>query len=487
MLFLLGIGLRVTQYARNRSLWYDEAVLALNLVHRPFLQLGLPLDYHQGAPIGFLLLEKAIAKLAGYSEPVLRFLPLAAGIFALCVFFQVARLFLPRRAAGMALLLFSLSRPLTYYSSELKQYSTDVAVALILLWAMVELSKSDLGGGALLEFGVLGAAAIWLSHPASFILAGDGATLVCLMIARKDWPRLRRMVWIILAWSTSFAACYLVSLHPLSRDQALVDFWARAFPPRPLWSMGTGTWLIDTLFMEFRDLTLLLPLLGEALFVVGCFRLLRRDKLTFALLTAPLPFLFLAAVLHKYPLHGRLLLFLTPVVLMLVSEGAVRACQVVRRISPPWALLLLALVIAKPAWLAGRDLLHPDAGEDFKVALRYVQSHQHPGDVWYIYYGAKYQFAYYSELYKISPPNVQIGAECGRNALCYAADLQPLHGRARAWILLSHILIGKDWDEEQILRDQLDAMGQRLDVHRAPGTRAYLYDLSRPQKSILSP
>ena len=50
MLFLLGIGLRVAQYARNRSLWYDEAVLALNLVHRPFLQLrtGAP-----GAEIGF--------------------------------------------------------------------------------------------------------------------------------------------------------------------------------------------------------------------------------------------------------------------------------------------------------------------------------------------------------------------------------------------------------------------------------------------------
>ena len=136
--------------------------------------------------------------------------------------------------------------------------------------------------------------------------------------------------------------------------------------------------------------------------------------------------------------------------------------------------------------LAEKNLVHPDGGEDFKVVLRYVQSHRQPGDVWYIYYGAKYQFAYYSELYKVPRDNVQIGADCGRDTLCYAADLQPLRDHSRAWIFLSHILIGKDWDEERILRDQLDAIGLRLDVCRTAGARAYLYDLSQRQKLILS-
>ncbi len=55
---ILGLGLRLAQYATGRSLWLDEALLALNIIHRPIGGLFRVLDYHQGAPLGFLLLEK---------------------------------------------------------------------------------------------------------------------------------------------------------------------------------------------------------------------------------------------------------------------------------------------------------------------------------------------------------------------------------------------------------------------------------------------
>jgi hypothetical protein len=476
----IGVVLRLRQYATNRSLWYDEAALALSLLRRSPSRLWQPLEYHQGAPVAFLMVEKLAGKLAGYSELALRFFPLMAGILALFVFYHLLRFALPARSIPLALVLFSLSPPLIYYSSEVKQYSVDVAVALILLWAMAKTSSSRPARRALLGLSVLGASAIWFSHPASFVLAGDGAVLIVLRAARRDWQGVRRMAWVLAVWSLSFALFYFTSLRALSQDRTLLDFWARAFPPRPIWSISTGSWLMDTFFTDFRDLARVIPVLGEALLVVGCAALIRRNKLTFCLLAAPFLPLFCAACLHKYPLHGRLLLFGAPILLLLVAQGTMRAYDVARVVSPPFAIMLLAAVVAEPAWLAAKMLVHPDRGEDLKVALRYVRSHQRPGDICYVYYGAKYPFAYYSELYKLTENNAQMGTDCGRAANCYAADLEPMRGSARVWILLSHVLVGNDWDEERILRSQLDAVGVRLDLYQTSGARAYLYDLRRP-------
>ncbi|MDE5108199.1 MAG: hypothetical protein O4808_14405, partial [Trichodesmium sp. St17_bin3_1_1] len=58
LIIAFGVALRLIQYLSNRSLWADEAVLALNIVNRSYLELMQPLDYDQGAPIGFLIVEK---------------------------------------------------------------------------------------------------------------------------------------------------------------------------------------------------------------------------------------------------------------------------------------------------------------------------------------------------------------------------------------------------------------------------------------------
>lgn len=71
----LGILLRLAQYLYNRSLWIDEAALALNIRDRSFSELFYPLDYAQAAPIGFLIVEKLFYQTLGHSEYVLRLFP----------------------------------------------------------------------------------------------------------------------------------------------------------------------------------------------------------------------------------------------------------------------------------------------------------------------------------------------------------------------------------------------------------------------------
>jgi uncharacterized membrane protein len=142
-IIVLGIVLRLTQYLIDRSLWYDEALLALNILHRPLREIFQPLQYHQGAPIGFLVLEKLATTLAGKSELALRIVPFAAGIASLFLFSHVAKLFVSAKSALLALLLFALCPSLVYYSSEVKQYSSDVAVTLVLLWMLFRLANSS--------------------------------------------------------------------------------------------------------------------------------------------------------------------------------------------------------------------------------------------------------------------------------------------------------------------------------------------------------
>ena len=79
LIIALGIILRVRQYFSGRSFWSDEASLAYNLVNRTFSGLTQPLDYEQGAPIGFLFIEKFLIILWGNVDQVMRLFPLFPG------------------------------------------------------------------------------------------------------------------------------------------------------------------------------------------------------------------------------------------------------------------------------------------------------------------------------------------------------------------------------------------------------------------------
>src|ERR1700722_20601703 len=161
---LLGAALRFRQYLANRSLWLDEAMLSLNIVHRSFAQLWQPLDHKQGAPVGFLGIEKWAVTMFGTSEYALRLFPLLAGIVSIVLFYLLARRVVRSMAVPLALALFALSPTLIYYASEVKQYSSDVAVALLLVYLAVT--------KRILLLGICGAVAIWFSHPAVFVLGG---------------------------------------------------------------------------------------------------------------------------------------------------------------------------------------------------------------------------------------------------------------------------------------------------------------------------
>ena len=173
-LICFGIILRTAQYIFNRSLWVDEAMLALNIIDTPFSELLKPLEYNQGAPIGFLAIEILIVQLLGTSEYALRLFPFVCGVISLMLFVRVGKHFVENKSVIIAIALFAISYKLIFYSSEVKQYSSDVAIALLLYGTMVSIHAVGLNLARVLALGIIGAVALWFSHPATFILAGIG-------------------------------------------------------------------------------------------------------------------------------------------------------------------------------------------------------------------------------------------------------------------------------------------------------------------------
>jgi hypothetical protein len=135
LLFLAGAGIRLVQFFHCRSLWVDEASVSLNIINRSYLDLLLPLGYHQQAPVGFLWVSRFLVNLFGPNEFALRGYSLICGIASLPVYFLVARRLYCAKVAWLALGLLAFLPSMVRYSNEAKQYMGDVLWAGLLILA----------------------------------------------------------------------------------------------------------------------------------------------------------------------------------------------------------------------------------------------------------------------------------------------------------------------------------------------------------------
>jgi hypothetical protein len=468
----VGVVLRFLGYFRNRSLWFDEAALAVNIVERPVAGLFRPLGFHQGAPVGFLVVEKILSSVLGPGEFALRLFPLACGLLTLFLAAVVARLYVSHISVPLAVALVALNPSLIYYSSEVKQYSTDAMVTLLLLWGFATLAKSDLSGLRVAELAAIGSAAVWFSHPAVFLLSSAG--IVWLVSSRSDKRRVVRLSLVLAVWATSFGTLYLFSLRHLANDQALLNFWGQYFPPTPI-GAHTAAWLFDVFSASMHDPGGLAILPGMFFFVVGWAGLFRRSPTLSWTAFGTWAALLLAGFTHTYPLGGRLLIFAVPIVVLLVAEGVAIVCDRL-----PHAQLvevaLACLILSLPALKAirGVSAARPD---DIRPVIEYANARAVPSDRWYVYFQAQPQMRYYSDVLG-KPVKWELGSDCGGDAACYAGDVDSLGGASRVWIVFSHVLVRDMTDDRAILVAQLNQRGRCLEQFNSSGAHAYLYDLS---------
>jgi hypothetical protein len=331
----LGVCLRLNVYARNPELWFDELSLWGNIAGVPIHEFSKELSQDQLAPFGFIILERILVSLFGAFKPIGRLLPLLSGLAALALFLRLALKVLPRGAALIALLLFALSDDQICYSSELKQYSLDVAIAIAITLATLNAIDRPIRARTAWGMALLAMPSPWFSFPAAFIVGGCGLALILSSLRAR---RLRdAAIWCALgiAWGLSFVVAYKFSLAILSSHTSMYKFWNFAFLPiwpLPLSVLRTYETVGILLEVFVNPLNMVHPhvagvLLPLMVLFLGAAALARRSWPAFVVLVVPIVLAMIASALRRYPFHGRLILELAPAFYLMIGLGAARVCD----------------------------------------------------------------------------------------------------------------------------------------------------------------
>jgi 4-amino-4-deoxy-L-arabinose transferase-like glycosyltransferase len=478
-IILIGIILRIAQYIFNRSLTEGEAALALNIVQRSYAQLLKPLDYVQAAPVGFLLLQKFISSLFGTSEYALRLLPLIASIISVFIFYDIAKKILNKPAVSIALILFSVNNYLIYFASEVKQYSSDVFFALVIIWFAYCAIKHRMRIIPMLIFGLISSIALWFSHPALFICSGAVLTMYLTIVRKKQWPALISVLSITVLIILSFAINYSFLSGILHHNQALVSFWQPSFMPLPPTCLHDIKWFFYVFLRTFKfpgGFSVYELFLAVLCFILGGIVMFKERKTILALLVFPIIVTLTASGLQRYPFEGRLLLFITPLLILIIAYGLYYLFTKMYQGSRILSSALVCILLAQPVFQAGYHLVKPRAPEELRQSLDYIADNFQTGDTIYLYYASINAFEYYKKRYNTFD-NYITGIEARQNWTNYYKDLEKLQGNKRVWIVFSHIATTYGVDEEKLFVSYLDIIGKQLQSFHASGSAAYLYDL----------
>lgn len=396
---LLNLGWRIVRYGVGFPIWGDEAMLAISIITRDPASLLQPLEFQQIAPIGFLWAEWAVTQMLGTGEYALRLLPFLAGLISVPLFVKLARCTLQRREMVLAIAIFAASYYPVRHAAEIKPYSFDLLAALLVLLTAWNVRHRQGSGWAWALFAAVAMISVWFSYPAAFI--AGGAALWLATLVRRERSVLQGTLWIGsgVLLTASFAAMYfLVGRAQASAGATLSEsgHWNFTFPPL------SEPWLLPIWFLRIHTGNMFAyPTGGHSggstltflLFVFGIVHLWRGGRRAIVLLLlSPLPLMFIAAALEKYPYGGsaRVTQFMTPSICLLAGAGLVAVarwcCRPRMAIHTTRAVLLILAIFA----IAGivRDLAEPYkkfADLENKRIIIDLAERTSDGDVWVMY------------------------------------------------------------------------------------------------------
>lgn len=478
-ILLSGILLSLWQFLHNRSLWLDEAALALNIINKDFTELLYPLDYQQAAPILFLFIEKAFSSLIPGTEYGLRLFPLLSYWASLYFFYLILRLvFRNPLPVILALSLFVFNPRLIYYASEVKQYMPDVLVSTALIYFLLKEYKQP--ANRYITLGALGFLSVFLSNVAPLILAGCGFYLLGEYYSRKryDWIHFGILSAVWLAGSGIYFY-FFIHDHPLRNF--MLEYWSKSSAFLPLHPFSPEFFQFISTKSDVLSISILQVNLVEyqfpILIMLGILSAITRKKaLLTIILIFPVFLHLLLSALKLYPFDNRFVLYLYPlfiIVMVLLFDHLLylsTSLLKIHRMAP------LAILLPIPFIFLFFYTGFPQKKQEIKESLRYIEQHIKDDEKIVVYGSAWHAYAYYRDIKYVDFS----GNPVRRGSYQYERDAffdKIMKENEQVWILMSHV----KREEREYVIEQLTLMGMRvIDSMETRGSRAILLGFNHP-------
>lgn len=479
----LGVLLALIQYFSGRSIWLDEAKIALNILDRSYLGLLEPLHSNQVAPILFLWMERFFGDVFGVNDLSLRLFPFLAYLASTYLVYKLLKILTPSTKLWfIAAMLFAFCQPMIYFASELKQYMIDVCVMLLLLYLILRPFRSETR--KMLVLSIVGVLSIGFSNVAIIALFTVGlfGWYTTYRIEKVFW---NRYIIPIGCWLVAFGGYYLrfIAGHP--NRALMMPFWEFAFMPSNPFSEEFWRWNFESYRMTFGKIlgaNPKIPLLYHfygAAYVVGvyAFAKARKYKLLF-LLTFPLITHLALSMLALYPYARRTAFYVQPLLIVICAKGFLVIIQgILQRLQ--WRTFGVAYLVPGICLLVITLYTFPKERQPFKRSYTFMQSTLEPTDIILLNGATDNAWEYYERTDYIDIPNtVILTGQHSYDFDSHNAGLDTLKGRV--WLFFSHDHTDRvkyQMLESDYLINYMKTRGTLLDSRRDISTGAFLFQM----------
>lgn len=400
LFFIMSFALyiRFYTYIQIRPLWHDECSLAINILNKHYFDYFGILQHQQSAPPLFMILTKFLASVINIKEATLRLIPLISSLVSIPIFFMFSKKILNNKFSIIAAnFLFGINYYLIYYAQEFKQYSVDVLMFLITFIILSSLELDKLSYKKILGIGAFLAIIPLISMPSVFVIF---AYYIDNFFRHKQ-ILFKKLTVFITPVSLSSILLFITILLP-SKSEFLLSYWNDGFFTlninKIIVLLSTN---LNYYFYPNKFILFILILIIAGIYYIFKDRKIKNNSLT--LLTVLL--IISASFLRLYPMMQRVSLYLTPLLIILITKP-LDFLYLNKKLYSIFIICLFFSGLCSYNLKYFKSLkLIPSYTYDARSVMQKLKEHYNEKDLIVINVASDSEFLYYKEYFKLNSNN----------------------------------------------------------------------------------